>query len=236
MSGIIPKEDAGSFQRWQIGSFDTPGTPRPQAQDLPVAAPPKPEDIGEPVAFELPTAEAIERIHEEARTSGYQAGYDAGYAEGRQAGEEAAREAATGQAERLLSMAESLRQSLGEFDHAVAGELLSLATAIAAQIVGGTLKVREDALLPVVREAIAALPVNHSHVVLRLHPEDAANIRALLGEQLTQTGTQLVEDSDISPGGCIVRAGSSEIDATIETRWKRVLETIGATPEAWTSR
>jgi flagellar assembly protein FliH len=28
-------------------------------------------------------------------------------------------------------------------------------------------------------------------------------------------------------------AGASEVDATIETRWKRVLEAIGTEPQEW---
>jgi flagellar assembly protein FliH len=31
----------------------------------------------------------------------------------------------------------------------------------------------------------------------------------------------------------MLQAGTSEVDATIETRWKRVLESIGAEPQEW---
>jgi flagellar assembly protein FliH len=35
-------------------------------------------------------------------------------------------------------------------------------------------------------------------------------------------------------GGCRVELGASEVDATLETRWRRVLESIGVSQE-WLS-
>ena len=58
-------------------------------------------------------------------------------------------------------------------------------------------------------------------------------MRQHLGEQFAQTGTQIIEDNTITPGGCQLLAGASEVDASIETRWKRVLEAIGTEPQAW---
>lgn len=227
MSGIIPKEELASFQRWQALSFDSPKTPptRPQpAKEAVVEAASAPQ-----VEINLPTAEDIERIHEEARALGYQTGYE----EGRQAAEQAGHDAANSEAERFLALANSLHGALDELDQTVADQLLALATEIAAQVISGSIAVKNELLLPIIREAIAALPIHHTHLTLRLNPADAAAVRAQLGEQLNQTGAQIIEDNEISPGGCLVRAGSSEVDATIETRWRRVLETIGAEPREW---
>ena len=68
----------------------------------------------------------------------------------------------------------------------------------------------------------------------RLNPVDAENIRTQLTEQFAQTSTRIVEDREITPGGCMLQAGPSEVDATIETRWKRVLEAIGTEPVSYT--
>jgi flagellar assembly protein FliH len=61
-------------------------------------------------------------------------------------------------------------------------------------------------------------------------------IREQIGEQLAQTGAQIIDDPEISSGGCMIVAGASEVDATIETRWKRVLESIGVAPLEWMNR
>lgn len=228
MSGIIPKEQLAGIRRWEIGSFDAPKTGRPPPP------PPAPAPVAEVVEEEvpgiaLPTAADIERIHEEARAAGYQAGYE----EGRQAGEQEAREASELLAQHMLALTDNLQQALSRIDQEVAEQLLALATEIAAQVLCGTIAIKSDVLLPIIRDATAALPLHHSHVTLRLNPADAVHVRSHLGDQLAQTGTQIIDDNEISRGGCLVRANASEVDATIETRWKRVLEAIGIEPRPW---
>jgi len=224
---VIPKAELGSYQRWQLDSFD--GKPKPAAAPQPAAeaslipAPPSEPEV------RLPTAEDIERMLEEARSQGYAAGL----AEGRETAATEARLAAEAFAGQYGALIDGLRQSLKELDQTVAEHLLGLAIEIADQITRAHIVVREDALLPVIREAIAALPLHHAHITLRLNPADAADIRRLMGDELTQSSTQIIEDQLISRGGCLLQAGASEVDATLETRRKRVLETIGAEPKAW---
>ncbi|HEX6734989.1 MAG TPA: flagellar assembly protein FliH [Azonexus sp.] len=229
---VIPKEELASYQRWQINSFDrkpapaAPAEAPPPAREEPVLEVPVPAT--EP-ALQLPTAEDIERMHEEARAQGYAAGL----AEGREAAAEEARQTAAEAAQRIGGLLGDLQQSLDQIDQTVAEQLLELAIEVAAQVTRGQIAARENVLLPIVREAIATLPLHHGHVTLRLNPADAEAVRRLLGDELGHSGTQIVEDGTISVGGCLVQAGASEIDASIETRWKRVLEAIGAKPQAW---
>lgn len=226
---VIPKEELTNVQRWQVGSFDTK---RPSESP---SAPPEnnleAESVPAPAAqpFNLPTAEDIERMHEEARASGYQAGF----AEGRTAGEQQAREAAAEQTRQLISLIENLKTSIVGLEQSVADQLLALAIEIAAQVTRSAINVKADILLPLIREAISALPLHHAHIVLRLSPKDIESVRSAMGDQLSQLGAQLIEDSTVSPGGCLLLAGASEVDATIETRWKRVLEAIGTEPQEW---
>ncbi|WP_265948182.1 FliH/SctL family protein [Dechloromonas sp. A34] len=136
-------------------------------------------------------------------------------------------------AQRFNTLISNLKLALDGIDQSVADELLSLALEVAAQLTRGMIAAKADMLLPIIREAVTTLPLHHAHIVLRLNPGDAGHVRSLLGEEFAQTGTQIVEDSAISPGGCLLEAGASEIDATIETRWKRVLEAIGTEPREW---
>lgn len=224
---VIPKEELGSYQRWQLGSFDS----KPAPATVPAPVPEPVESPAAPVEPEvrMPTAEDFERMLEEARSQGYATGL----AEGREAAAAEAQLAADAFAERYRTLIGGLQQSLREVDQTVAEALLGLAIEIANQITRAHLSVREDALLPLIREAIASLPLHHAHIILRLNPADAADVRRLLGDELTQNGAQIIEDSSISSGGCQLLAGTSEIDATLETRRKRVLEAIGAEPQAW---
>lgn len=223
---IIPKEELFSFQRWQASSFDRQPAPVASVGTEPFTATPAPEASPQ---ITLPTVDEIERMHEEARLSGY----EAGLAEGRTAGEKAALEAAEANTQRYGALISNLEAALAEVEQSVAEQLLALAIEIAAQVTRGNIAANTEVLLPIIREAIASLPLHHAHLTLRLNPADAEHIRPQLAEQFAQTSTQIVEDREISPGGCLLHAGTSEVDASIETRWKRVLESIGTEPQKW---
>lgn len=225
MAGFIPKENLDNFRRWQAESFDAPAakpaveTPR---ETVPVAVEDVPAD-NLVANLGLPTAEDIERMHNEARAAGFEEGRQAGYAEGRAA--------IQAEAEHMASLAANFEQSLTALDQNIADHVLALAVELAGQVLRRTLEADTDALLPVVREALAALPVHHGHVALHVHPGDAEAMQHHFGPHFSQAGWHIVQDSQIQPGGCYLKAGSSEVDATLATRWKRVLEAIGIDTE-----
>jgi flagellar assembly protein FliH len=230
MAGVIPKEDLAAYKRWNLDSFDRK---LPAIKPVTPSTPTKTESIEPEIVttMGLPTVDDIQRINEEARTEGYQAGFD----EGRQAGEAALAETVTSELARFSALIGNLQASLAHMDQTIAEQVLELALEVASQVIRSTIDVQSESLLPVIREAIAALPLHHGHVMLHLNPTDAELVREQIGEQLTQTGTQIVDDSEIAPGGCLLKAGTCEIDATLETRWKRVLEAIGTEPQKWLS-
>lgn len=233
MSGFIPKERLAGYQRWQVASFDQPAA-QPSAENS-TPAPPRPTDESIPLAGEtivempFPTADALEKINEEARTEGYRVGYE----EGRAAIESELAKTTEEQIQRLCAIVGNLHVSIAHLDQNIADQLLDLGLEIAAQVLRGSLSVQRELLLPTIREAIAELPFHHGTISLHLNPEDANTVRAALSEQLAHTGAHIVSDSSISAGGCQITAGNCGIDATIETRWKRVIEAIGANPREW---
>ncbi|MBW7903614.1 MAG: flagellar assembly protein FliH [Rhodocyclaceae bacterium] len=231
-SGFIPKEKLSAYERWELAAFDEEAAEAANAHPA--------DDV-----LALPTAADIERIHNEAHAAGYAAGQDLGHAAGYEAGFEGGhaegREAgytvgyATGrievggEARRIAELGANLRQRLQDLDQEIAEELLTVAVEIASQILRQSLRVQPALLLPVVREAIAALPLHHGHPALYLNPSDAALVRTHLGEQLAHNGWRIIEDSETAAGGCRIVSGASEVDATLATRWRRVLEAIGTT-------
>lgn len=235
MSGVIPKEKLAGYQRWQIGSFDKPAAPPAQpagepAPAAPASPPPEPEEPAEAVAsIPFPTAEDLARINEEARREGYQQGYD----EGRAAGEAEWQAQIHEHVSQLSNLIGNLQTSLAQLDQHVADQLLDLALEVAAQILRTSLKVDRTLLLPLIREAINELPLHHGAISLYLNPADATPLAPLLKEQLAHTGAHIVADSNIAAGGCVIKAGSSEIDASMGVRWRRVLEAIGIKAKEW---
>lgn len=226
---VIPKEKLAGFQRWHLNSFDQ----KPVVSTAPIPTPVIAETIAQPLAplneVALPTAEDVEQIREEARKTGYEAGFEEGRAVAEKASQEAAQETSAG----ISTLIANIEKALAELDQSVANQILDLALEVATQISRGAIRTKTDYLLPIIREAITGLPLHHAHITLHLNPADASNVRTGMGEQIGQHNMQIIEDEDISLGGCRLRAGSSEVDATTETRWSRVLEAIGAEPREW---
>lgn len=214
MSGFIPKEKLTAYQRWELAAFD-------EAEQAAREKPAEPEPVVEEVepAPSLPTAEDIERIHSEAHAAGYAAGQAAGYEEGLAAARE--------EAGKIAALGDNLIQHLQSADQQIAENLLDVAVEIARQVLRQSLRLRPELLVPVVREAVTALPLHHGHPVLFLNPEDVELVRRHLGDQLAHNGWRILEDGSLSRGGCRIELGASEVDATLETRWRRVLEAIG---------
>ena len=220
MTGFIPKEKLTAYQRWEVAAFDeAEQAARQAAKEAAARAELPAQVVAEPEPVVLPTAADIERMHTEAHEQGYTAGYEEGIAEARQI------------AERLDAMMSDLQQSLDQIDQAIAEQLLATAVGIAQQVVRQSLHIKRELLLPVVREAITTLHPHPGHPLLFLHPDDAQLVRNQLGEQLAHNNWRIIEDSSLSPGGCRVEHGASEVDATLETRWRRVIESIGISQE-----
>ena len=159
----------------------------------------------------LPTAAQLEQIHQKSHDEGYQAGF----AEGVQ------------YVQRLAELMDGLDKELQLVDQRIAQDLLDMSLEIAKQMLKQALKVKPDLLLSVVREAISSLPHFNQHAHLIVHPSDAELIRTNMGEHLAHMGWKVFEDAKMEPGGCRLETANSQIDATLSTRWKRVISSIG---------
>ena len=162
--------------------------------------------------WHFPRPPQVEGIQRQARDEGFQAGY----AEGMQKALQENRRFAE-----LIGVFEQ------QMDEQVASELLALSLDIARQMLHQALKVNPELLLGVVREAIGTLPHFNQGAHLVLHPDDAALVRERMGEQLTHSGWKIFEDARIERGGARIETANSQIDASLETRWKRVVAAMG---------
>ena len=221
MTGFIPKEMLTAYQRWEVAAFDEAEQAAAQAAKATVSAP-SIVDQGDQQPVVFPTAAEIEQMHAEAHQQGYDAGYEEGISGARDI------------ASRIDGLMSNLQHALLELEQHVAEQLLATSVEIAKQVVRQSLSIKPELLLPVVREAVATLHPHQGHPILIAHPDDAALIRTHLGEQLSHTNWRIAEDPTITLGGCRVELGASEVDATLETRWRRVLESIGVSQE-WLS-
>jgi len=221
MTGFAPKENLTAYERWEVAAFDEAEQAAKNSAKQ-TSSQPKPEETSEQEPVTLPTAADIERMHIEAHEQGYAAGREEAMALGRAS------------AARIDAVMTTLDQALKALDQQVADQLLATAVEIANQMVHQALRIKPELLLPVVREAVSTLHTATGHPALFVHPDDAALIRTHLGDQLAHNNWRIIEDPSLTAGGCRVELAASEVDATLETRWRRVIESIGINQE-WLS-
>lgn len=151
--------------------------------------------------------------------------FEQGLSEGREAGRAEVRAVV----ERLSGMFHDLAKPFEILDEEVERELLTLAMALARQIVRRELKTDPTQIIGVIREAIAALPVAAREVRVHLHPEDAAVVRQHLAPTENERAWAIVEDPVMARGGCQVVTTTSRIDARLETRLGAILSELMGT-------
>ena len=178
------------------------------------------------VAKPLGRVEQVDVISDGSREAMLRRGYDEGYAAGLQAGQAAAAELARAESARLASLFATAREHMCALGTVTASDMVDLAIAIARQVTGRELSTHPDAIMSVVREALASSPPDPGEALLHLHPVDAVLVRDRIGGELAQNRWRIVEDESITPGGCRVIADRGELDATMETRWQSVLSAI----------
>lgn len=200
-SKIIPKEQLSAYQRWELNSLDGSASS----------------------AVPLPTAEEVENVHQQASREGFAIGHKEGFAAGYREG----KGKVDAELARLAQLMSALDGALNQFDEALTQNLLSLALDVAKQMLREALRVRPEVVLPVIREAVNSLPQASQHPHLKLHPEDAALVRSLMADEVNHFHWKLIEDSRVERGGCRVETTNSEIDATMENRWKRIIVALG---------
>ncbi|MFA6121564.1 MAG: flagellar assembly protein FliH [Sideroxydans sp.] len=205
-SDIVPAatesapEKMSAWQRWELPAFEA----------------------GSALArrINLPTAAQMESMQHQAHDEAYQAGY----AEGQQRGYAEGLQQALAAKERLAELTRLLEMQI---DEKVAQELMGLSLDIAQQVLKQSLKVQPELLLGMVREAIGTLPVFNQAAHLILNPEDAAMVREHMGEQLSHSGWKVLEDLRMPRGDARLETANSQVDATTEARWDRVISAMG---------
>jgi len=118
--------------------------------------------------------------------------------------------------------------ALGRIRADLAGDAMALALEIARQVIRAELRSQPALIETVVREAVAGLIDERASFQLHLNPDDAELFGAQLAAVLDPRGSRLVPDPSIEVGGCRVVSSIAEVDATLSTRWHRVLAAIGA--------
>jgi flagellar assembly protein FliH len=223
---------ADAWRRWRMASF--------QEQDAQMVAQEEPEPGPDP---EVVLAESRRLGHAQGLAEGRSEGYDLGVTEGRargydeglEKGREAgyaeglaqARKQGASEAARMRALADATAGSLTVLEEKTGQSLLTLALDIGRQVLRTTLITQPETLLPAVREVLHMNPGAAAPLRLWLHPEDLELVRVHLAEELRTGHWRALADESILRGGCRAETSFGDIDATLQTRWRRVAASLG---------
>jgi flagellar assembly protein FliH len=168
------------------------------------------------------TVKELESIHEQA--------YNEGFALGQKEGLQQKKQELDNNIASLRSIIEMLTEPLKELDDDVVNQLAQLSMTVAKQVVRRELHTEEGEIVGIVREAMTALPASTRKIILKIHPDDAELVRNAfsLGDEAEsdELRWKLIEDPMITRGGCKVSSENSRIDATVEGRLNRIINTL----------
>ncbi|GAB4406591.1 MAG: hypothetical protein OHK0048_26690 [Rhodoferax sp.] len=221
-SRFVPVEEIDAVQPWRFGDIETAAQRR--------AAQEREEKI-----------RALNAHIAAQRKSAFDDGYAQGVAAGRaQAQDELQRQMQAfleGQGrqagEQLAQLLRAAQEQIDEAQQAMAQQVLALACQLARQILRREIQTDTQSLLPVLREALAALGADCKAAVVRLNPEDLVAVGPAIQAEWPASGLTLRPDESVVRGGCVVESAGSVVDASLPRRWERVLASLGQA-QSWT--
>jgi flagellar assembly protein FliH len=178
------------------------------------------------------TAEATQRLQDEARALGHAEGREAGFQEGREAGLSAVwaemEESMAAFRSALDSAAERVDKNMADWYRASEQRLAELSVVIAARILGKELTLGNDTITSLVRDALKEV-TTADKVRIRVHPFDSPVLekekKRILSSNTTIRNVDIVDDPSIS-GGAKIESDSGMIDATIRTQLELAINAI----------
>lgn len=163
----------------------------------------------------------VEEIAQESRYSGYEEGYREGLEKANQVAASIRADARS-----VLDQAKSIHR---EKITSLEGDIVSLAVEIAEKVLAVKLDLDRDVVLNIASEAISTF-LNREHYIIYVNPSEAEIFRAgkiVLEKLVSEKATiQVVLDSAVNPGGCLVETEQGIIDASLDARWSAVLKAV----------
>jgi len=224
-SRFIPSEEVGDFKQWKFSAVDGSDLVEPEPEPEPVAE--LPAELDEAAQQAL-----VQQACDDAYAEGFAQGQAQTALEWQRRMDEYIAQQGQEAAQRLQSVLQTLDASLIDMQQQMAQQVLELACDIARQVVRREVVGNPQAMLPVVREALAMLAAESRPATVRLHPDDWAALEKPLREEFASPRIDWQADAAVQPGDCLVESAGMVIDGTLDKRWSRAIAALGLTT-AW---
>jgi flagellar assembly protein FliH len=155
----------------------------------------------------------------------YLDGYDRGMKSGHEAGMNLANEKLAVEQADLKNLMNGFSNTAKEKSKVLCEDVLALSLDIAKAMLKEHLKVNQEAILPILRQATNSLIDSEGPLQLKLNPEDLQIVQKYLQDELNNW--QIEEDLSIERGACIIETSGNTVDATHENRWRLICDALG---------
>jgi len=193
------------------------------------------------------TAEDIEQIRQAAYEEGFNQGKEEGFATGFEQGQKAGHEEGvkTGHEEginqglaegqtQVTALAEQWQQLVDQLHHPlkvvennIEQQLIQLTVQLTEAITHHEVSVNHDILLSAINAGIKALPSQEAQTHILLHPDDIKVVEQhFSADDIQQQGWRLLPAPHLTPGSCQIENSTSNIDLSMKTRIREVLESF----------
>lgn len=166
-----------------------------------------------------------EALKEEAYKKGYKEGYDKGFAQGYAEGMKAGKTEYDGLLSLLRGIIDEIGKSKEKILEGMEPEIIGIVKVVLRKILLREVMFDEELVLRVVKAAIKRLE-ERSKIVIRINPEDLPKVVEKREELFRSIEglkeLDIVEDSRVGRGGCMVEGPFGVVDARIERQMEEV--------------
>ncbi|XQW85841.1 flagellar assembly protein FliH [Thalassotalea piscium] len=179
--------------------------------------------------------EGFNQGKEEGFTAGFELGEKSGHEEGLTKGHEEGLEKGLAEAkveiEQLSQQWQALVEQLAEPMKVVEGkveqQLLQLVVQLTEAVTLHEAKTNPDIILSALKAGMKALPIQEAQTQIFLHPDDIKLIeKEFSADYITEQGWRLLPSPQLTPGSCQIETATSNIDLTLESKLKEVLDSF----------
>lgn len=165
--------------------------------------------------------------YEEGQTKGHEEGVVQGHEEGLSKGLAEAQEKIDELALQWQSLINDLHTPITHVEGNVEQQLLSLVIQLTEAVTLQEAKINPDIVLAAITEGVKALPLQESTTQIYLNPQDIAMVEDKFGvEYIQEKNWRLLPAPHIDIGSCQIENSTSNIDLTMKSRLKEVLDSF----------
>jgi len=166
-----------------------------------------------------------EKVNKAAYSKGYEDGHEKGYMEGMKSGRQEGLESVASYQEEAL---QSKKKAIEMKDRAIRDaeeRIVDLVLQISRKVIGEQVQINQEAVLSIVKKAIDKCPFSRK-VKMRIAPEDydivLSNKDKLYCELECISDLEVIMETGLNPGSCILETDAGFVDSSIEAQISRI--------------